>query len=149
MDDQPSADTDHPPLTIDQLIALEPRFGAWLDDRAIPPDERAKFLKEGWAGQFYAEAVIAGIAAGLEPFLAAIDAEVFRLKQGYGARFVENLLEALFAANAHTWSVSNKLPPTLLLCWDEWYAWDDYQNRHDTWSYGAYSGGLPPYGSGY
>ena len=114
-------------------------------------------MREDWAAQFYAEAVVAGAAADLGPFLAALDAEVFALKAGYGTRFVEVLVRALFAAKADSWyagqvlcwSVRDVLPPTLLLCWDEWHAWREYESRHDTWSYGVSSGALPPYGSGY
>ena len=157
MDTPLSADTARPPLTIDQLIALAPRFGAWLDEHAIPPDQRAAFLREDWAAQFYAEAVVAGAAADLGPFLAALDAEVFALKARYGTHFVDRLILALFAAKPHSWyegqalvfALNDKLPPTLLLCLHEWHAWQEYESRHDTWSYGVSSGAMPPYGSGY
>jgi hypothetical protein len=148
MHDQPPPGAARPPLTVDQLTALAPRFGAWLDEHDIPPDMRAAFLPEGWAAQFYAEAVVAGAAADLGPFLAAIDAEVFSQKAGYGLRFVEHLINTLFAAKVYDRYMGDELPPTLLLAWDEWHDWDFYESRHDTWSYGkGYSN--PPDISGY
>ncbi len=147
-----------PPLTVDQLIALAPRFGAWLDEHAVPPDQRATFLREDWAAQFYAEAVVAGAAADLGPFLAALDAEVLALKALYGTHFIKVLVRSLFAAKADSWyagqalvfALTDVLPPTLLLCLHEWYAWEEYDSRHDTWSYGVSSGAaMPPFGSGY
>lgn len=149
MDDHPAVSAEAEPyLDSEQIIAIEPRFGAWLDERAIPPERRAAFLSEGWAAQFYGEAVIAGSAAGLGPFLAAIDAAVRRLKRGYGWRFADQLVQTLFAAKALDAYQGDELPPTLRQTWHEWFAWDDYQHRHDTWSYGAYTHG-PPEISGY
>jgi hypothetical protein len=149
MDDQPAANAEPERyLDSEQIIALEPRFGAWLDQRAIPAERRAAFLSEGWAGQFYGEAVIAGNAAGLGPFLAAIDAAVRGLKKGYGWQFADQLVHTLSAAKALDAYTGDELPPTLRLTWHEWFTWDHYQSRHDTWSYGAYNHG-PPDMSGY
>jgi hypothetical protein len=136
MDDQPSDSLVRPELTIDQIIALEPRFAAWLEEHAISADMHAQFWREGWAAQFYAEAIIAGTAADLGPFLVAIDDVVFSQKAGHGMRFVEQLIHTLFAANCLDRYVGDELPPTLLLTWEEWHAWDFYESRHDTWSYG-------------
>ncbi|HYF66242.1 MAG TPA: hypothetical protein VD886_25660 [Herpetosiphonaceae bacterium] len=142
MDEHPTA------LDSGRLAAIEPRFAAWLagqPEQAGPP---AQWQSIDAAARFYAAAVIAGTAADLGPFLADIDAAVFAQKHGYGLHFADRVIRTLIEAGALAYAVGEALPPTLRLAWDDWYALDHYDSRHDTWSYGAYAP-LPPATSGY
>ncbi len=151
MEEPPTSDARQvPALDIDQLIALAPRFGAWLDERAVPQDERAAVGYTEWLGTFFGENLIAGTAADLGPLLAAFDAEIFRLEQGYGGQFVAKLIYTLRVAKYTNFYLDNDLPPTLLLKWGEHFRWEEYENNFDNFTYGKYDGlSMPPYGTKY
>ena len=132
-------------LELNHIVAIEPRFGEWLQQHTIPEAKWTPYWTQVWAGQMFGEAMIAGDAATLAPFLAVLNGYARRpdgLDNGW--YFADSLYTVLEAAGISPYLDMTILPPNLLASWNSklsgmYMLSEEYRlSRDETYTYGRY-----------